>query len=176
MFLWWLQVLTVEGCDEASLSKAIDEIKVPCYPIPFHILRHTTVSQSMYMDVPDGIVQEPLDAEMSCSNAWKGKFWFPTRHGDRSHQCSSGGGGGGSSSSSSLNPLFQNLDTPLPRLIERIDGVRLRNHEGVGEIKTADFSRTDMPLNAFEYFAVMRGEHGARCVRVSLECVAGAAG
>jgi hypothetical protein len=46
----------------------------------------------------------------------------------------------------------------------------------VGEIQTGDFSRTDMPLNAFEYFAVMRGEHGARWVCVSLECVAGAAG
>jgi hypothetical protein len=46
----------------------------------------------------------------------------------------------------------------------------------VGEIKTGDFSRTDMPLNAFEYFAVMRGEHGARWVRASLRCVASAAG
>jgi hypothetical protein len=119
----------------------------------------------MYVDVPDGIVQEPLDAEMSCNNGWKGKFWFPTKSGNRIHQCSS-----------SLNPMFQHLDTPLPRLIERIDGVRLRNHEGVGEIQTGDFSRTDMPLNAFEYFAVMRGEHGARWVCVSLECVAGAAG
>ena len=32
-------------------------------------------------------------------------------------------------------------------------------------IETGDFSRGGMPLDAFEYFAVMRGEHGARWER-----------
>jgi hypothetical protein len=63
--------------------------------------------------------------------------------------------------------LFQHLDTPLPRLIDRIDGVRRCDEEGVGEINTGDFSRGVAPFKAFEYFAVMRGEHGARCAGVA---------
>ncbi len=32
-------------------------------------------------------------------------------------------------------------------------------------IETGDFSRAGVPLDAFEYFAVIRGEHGARWER-----------
>jgi hypothetical protein len=115
--------------------------------------------QCMFLDVPDGIVQEPLDAEMTRVGGWKGKFVFPTKSEITSSSSSS--------SASNLKPLFQHLDTPLPRLIDRIDGVRLRNHDGVGVINTEDFSRGSVPLQGFEYFAVMRGEHGARWVCMS---------
>jgi hypothetical protein len=37
----------------------------------------------------------------------------------------------------------------------------------VGDINTGDFSRGVAPFKAFEYFAVMRGEHGARCAGVA---------
>jgi hypothetical protein len=108
------------------------------------------------MDVPQGIVQEPLDSEMSRNGGWRGKFSFPRRSSSRS--C-------GSSSGSSADPLLQHLDIPLHRLIDRIDGVRRCSEEGVGDINTGDFSRGDVPLKAYEYFAVMKGEHGARCTR-----------
>ena len=126
------------------------------------MLYHVTVLQSMFSDVPDGIVQEPLDAEMTRIGGWKGKFVFPTKHMFWSNQVKKSE----IANSSSINskPLFQHLDTPLSRLIERIDGVRLRSQEGVGVISTEDFSRGAVPLQGFEYFAVMRGEHGARWV------------
>ena len=108
----------------------------------------------MFLDVPDGIVQEPLDSEMSRCGGWKGKFRFPIRSSGRPKPCSS--------SSSSADPLLQHLDTPLPRLIERIDGVRQCSEQGVGALDTGDFSRGKVPFTAFEFFAVMRGEHGAR--------------
>ncbi len=119
-------------------------------------------SQSLYLDVPHGIVQEPLDSEMSRGGGWRGKFSFPSRNSSR-RGCSSSSGGGGTA-----DPLFQQLDTPLPRLIDRIDGVRQCNEEGVGEINTGDFSRGVAPFKSFEYFAVMRGEHGARYAGVWL--------
>ena len=78
-----LQVLNVEGCDEESLSKAIDEIKVspkPLTDLSVHVLHDAALLQSMYSDVPDGIVQEPLDSEMSRNGGWKGKFVFPNKH------------------------------------------------------------------------------------------------
>ena len=112
----------------------------------------------MFSDVPDGIVQEPLDAEMSRSGGWKGKILL-RRQSSRSQHAHD------SCCSSSTDPLFQHLDTPLPRLIERVDGVRCRSQQGVGVIETGDFSRAGVPLDAFEYFAVMRGEHGARWER-----------
>ena len=121
----------------------------------------------MFSDVPDGIVQEPLDAEMTRIGGWKGKFVFPTKHTFWSNQVKKSEIASSSSSSSTSNhkPLFQHLDTPLPRLIDRIDGVRLRSQDGVGVINTEDFSRGAVPLEGFEYFAVMRGEHGARWER-----------
>jgi hypothetical protein len=128
------------------------------------MLCHATVLQCMFSDVPDGIVQEPLDAEMTRVGGWKGKFVFPTKHIFWSNQVAQSEIASSSSSASNLKPLFQHLDTPLPRLIDRIDGVRLRSQDGVGVINTEDFSRGAVPLQGFEYFAVMRGEHGARWV------------
>ena len=130
------------------------------------MLCRATVLQCMFSDVPDGIVQEPLDAEMTRIGGWKGKFVFPTKHTFWSNQVKKSEIASNSSSSSTSNhkPLFQHLDTPLPRLIDRIDGVRLRSQDGVGVINTEDFSRGAVPFEGFEYFAVMRAEHGARWV------------
>ena len=153
-----LQVVSIEGSDEASLSTAMQEIKVSLLPLARSHHQHTTALQSLFSDVPDGIVQEPFDAEMSRSGGWKGKILL-RRQSSRSPHAHD------SCCSSSPDPLFQHLDTPLPRLIERVDGVRCRSQQGVGVIETGDFSRGGVPLDAFEYFAVMRGEHGARWER-----------
>jgi hypothetical protein len=178
------QVLSIEGGDEDALSKAMDTIKVNRFSVSKQMQMHrphraspqprdNTCPQSMFLDVPDGIVQEPMDAEMSRGGEWKGKFRFPIRTSGRQRLGSSSGGGGGGGGISA-DPLLQHLDTPLPRLIERVDGVRRCSEQGVGALHTGDFSRGQAPFTAFEFFAVMRGEHGARCRRwrVSLALLA----